>query len=166
MTRWFTSRILWRLNTRCQLMTSEVSGETSVLHDIKSLLSRHTPRGPRTRISTFPTFRARRSDTPRQGEKSKPRQPPARFYGEWCTTSASTAYILRTARCKLVCPPGTSEVDMMPGQSGRFHGVDVFYHSPNPLERHRRRHAHRVGASVRVFYNRVRPRFLGPREFF
>jgi hypothetical protein len=55
---------------------------------------------------------------------------------------------------------------MMPGQSGRFHGVDVFYHSPNPLERHRRRHAHRVGASVRVFYNRVRPRFLGPREFF
>jgi hypothetical protein len=73
---------------------------------------------------------------------------------------------LRTARCKLVCPPGTSEVDMMPGQSGRFHGVDMFYHSPNPLERHRRRHAHRVGASVRVFYNRVRPRFLGPREFF
>ena len=91
-------------------MTSEVSGETSVLHDIKSLLSRHTPRGPRTRISTFPTFRARRSDTPRQGEKSKPRQPPARFYGEWCTTGASTAYILRTARCKPFCPPGTCEV--------------------------------------------------------
>jgi len=50
---------------------------------------------------------------------------------------------------------------MMPGQSGRFDGIDVFYHPQNPSDWHHRRHAHRVGASVRVFYNRVRPRFLG-----
>ena len=84
--------------------------------------------------------------------------PPARRRLTSCAPPAVNPFVHRVH--------ARSRFDMMPGQSGRFDGVDVFYHPPNPLERHHRRHAHRVGASMRVFYNPVRPRFLGPRDFF
>ena len=43
---------------------------------------------------------------------------------------------------------------MMPTHSGGFDGTDVFNHPQNHPNGHPRRHAHRIGASVALFYTR------------
>ena len=66
--------------------------------------------------------------------------PPARRRLTSCAPPAVNPFVHRLH--------ARSRFDMMPGQSGRFDGIDVFYHPQNQSDWHHRRHAHRVGARV------------------